>query len=417
GSCSPHDWADGHWEHRPRPRVPGVNDTAMVHRDDVFKYNGLQGCASTREFHWHLRADNEGLFDRFPAVTEYVWVPSPRCSGVEPLSPEGLIKHLVEEGSWLVLGDSVTENHFFSLSCTLFPHVRAMPNYTENPYFDRAWPQHLYLNPNSPIIKTLDMPEGFDIAETPLVTFRRMDLLLTKPELEQLHRAKHPEMYTSGNFVLFGDEQDWNRSPKEYFEWFTAPAPMRYATLLTNTGGHWHSNLLEGLKDEEAEGKGIRAVLQFFGEAMEYWAHEAQAYMDNIRVKEDNEQLRIAGLGGAGRKGGVKQLRREVLVRGYTPGHEDCHAEREPWTVFHPEIAFRWRWFNWAWIHSDMNEMFEKILASPRYPDLHFLRIENPALLRPDAHGPSDCLHLMSGSGVLESFTHYVWHYVSKELP
>lgn len=278
------------------------------------------------------------------------------------------------------------------------------------------------------------MPEDFSIAETPLVTFRRMDLLLTKPELEKLHQAKHPEMYTSGDFVLFGDEQDWNRSPSEYFEWFAAPAPFRYATLFTNTGGHWHSNLLEGLKDEEAEGKGIRAVLQFFGEAMEYWAHEAQAYMDNIRVKEEAEQMQVAGLGGAGRKGGVRQLRREVVVRGYTPGHEDCHAEREPWEEFHPEIAFRWRWFNWAWIHSDMNEMFEvrfcllrsrrhgltsaqKILASPRYPDLHFLRIENPALLRPDAHGPSDCLHLMSGSGVLESFTQYVWHYVSNELP
>lgn len=115
-TCSPRDWADGHWEHRPRPRVPGVNDTAMEHREDVFKYNGLRGCASDREFHWHLRSDNEALFDRFPAVTEYVWVPSPRCTGVEPLSPEGLIKHLVEEGSWLVLGGWSSSIHLASFS-------------------------------------------------------------------------------------------------------------------------------------------------------------------------------------------------------------------------------------------------------------------------------------------------------------
>lgn len=56
----------------------------------------------------------------------------------------------------------------------LYPYVRATPDYSLDPwYFDRAWPQNLYLNPSSSIIPYLDLPEGFDIETTPLVTFRR----------------------------------------------------------------------------------------------------------------------------------------------------------------------------------------------------------------------------------------------------
>jgi hypothetical protein len=264
----------------------------------------------------------------------------------------------------------VTENHFFSLSCTLYPHVRATPNYTENPYFDRAWPQNLYLNPGSPLVKTLSLPEGFDVAETPLVTFRRNDLLLTRAELEALHRAKHPEMYENAGsgagkdgFALFSGEQYWSQSPREYFEWFTAPAPMRYGTLFTNTGGHWTTSLFAGFHEEDAEGHGIRPMLDFFGSAMERWAREVQTLMDGERAREERELRERVALGRAGRRKG-KPLRREVVVRAYVPGHEDCHDFGEPWTEFHPEIAFRWKWYNWAWFE-DMNAIF-KVRRPPR---------------------------------------------------
>jgi len=71
--------------------------------------------------------------------------------------------------------------------------------------------------------------------------------------------------------------------------------------------------------------------------------------------------------------------------------------------------------------------------GADEYPDVHFLAIERPARLRPDAvslfdpfisfiylsftqHATGDCLHIMAGAGVLEGWTHYIWHYVSKEL-
>ncbi|KAI0032704.1 hypothetical protein K488DRAFT_49316 [Vararia minispora EC-137] len=421
GTCPPSAWNGGQWQRRERPRVAGVNDTELTRSEDIFHYNGLQGCAADREFYWHLAADNGNHFSRFPDATEWEWVPAKGCRGVKPLSAEALVKHLVEEGGWFLLGDSVTENHFFSLSCTLYPHVRATPNYTENPYFDRAWPQNLYLDPASPLVRTLDFPDGFDIAETPLVTFRRNDLLLTHVDLEELHRGKHPEMYEGftgaprGNFSLFGGEAHWAQSPREYWAWFTEPLPKRYATLFTNTGGHWTTTLMHGFRDEEAEGQGIRPLLTFFGHAVDRWAREVQTLLDRERAREDAERREQAAAGRAGHRKG-KILRREVVVRAYATGHEDCHNFREPWAEFKPDEAYRNRWYNWAWF-DEMNALFQRVLASPLYPDIHFLRIDLPQRLRPDAHGTGDCLHLMTGSGVMEGWTRYLWHFVSRELP
>ncbi|KAI0318841.1 hypothetical protein OF83DRAFT_1082642 [Amylostereum chailletii] len=414
-TCPPDAWAAGNWAYNPRPRVAGYNDTPLARSEDIFKYNGMRGCAADREFYWHLAADNANHWARFPAVTEWDWVPGEGCEGVAPLTPEALVKDLVENGSWLVLGDSVTENHFFSLSCSLFPHVRATPNYTENPYFDRAWPQHLYLHPDSPLVHELAFPDGFSIEHTPLVTFRRIDLLLSRLELEELHHVRHPETYAADpDFKLFSEEQHWTHSPAEYMAWFTAPAPMRYATLIANTAGHWTTTLLAGFRDEQAsaDGYGIQKLVPFFGEAMDRWAKQVQGWMDAERERERLEEVnaKLRGVGGVGGKVGRSKggLKRQVLVRAYLPGHEDCHDWRAPWTEWHP---FRWNWYNWAWI-GDMNREFETVLASPAYPDLHYLPIDRPALLRPDAHGTGDCLHLMSGSGVMEGWTRYMWHYV-----
>ena len=59
----------------------------------------------------------------------------------------------------------------------------------------------------------------------------------------------------------------------------------------------------------------------------------------------------------------------------------------------------------------------QAVLADRAYPDVHYLPIERPALLRPDAHSGGDCLHVVAGAGVLEGFSHYIWHFVTHELP
>lgn len=217
--------------------------------------------------------------------------------------------------------------------------MRATPNYTENPYFDRAWPQHLYLNPSSPLVPSLSLPANFSIEKTPLVTFRRVDLLLEKQELIDLHR----ELYNPpANFSLFSEEGFWSLSPKEYMPIFTAPAPeANYGTLIASTGGHWTTTLLHGFHDESKEhsGYGIFDVLEFFEKAMQKWAKDVQ---DALYADQRNGNL------------GVK-IPRKVVVRAYLPGHEDCRNIYEPWTYWHP---YKWNWYNWAWI-GNFNQVFQ----------------------------------------------------------
>lgn len=167
-----------------------------------------------------------------------------------------------------------------------------------------------------------------------MVTFRRVDLLLEKEELIDLHQ----ELYKpEGNFSLFSEEGFWSLSPKEYMPIFTKSLPeANYATLIASTGGHWTTTLLHGLSDasKKDSGSGIENVLSFFDKAMQKWAKDVQTALDGDRKSGKN---------------------RRVVVRSYLPGHEDCRNVYEPWTYWHP---YKWNWYNWAWI-GDYNKIFE----------------------------------------------------------
>ncbi|PIL29704.1 hypothetical protein GSI_08142 [Ganoderma sinense ZZ0214-1] len=59
-------------------------------------------------------------------------------------------------------------------------------------------------------------------------------------------------------------------------------------------------------------------------------------------------------------------------------------------------------------IIGEYNDAFKAVLKSRKYPDIRFLLIDRPTLLRPDAHATGDCLHIMSGAGVLKAWSHYI---------
>jgi len=375
--CSPEAWSNGNWT----PSKPSTNLTALSREEDVLQFAGFEGCASDREFYWHFAADRPEQWNRFPDAMSWKWTPSDECNA-RPLEPTAMVQDMVENGGWLLIGDSVTENHFFSISCILFPHVRATPNYTENPYFDRAWPQHLYLEPSSPLIQYLNPPPGFNISTTPLVTFRRVDLLLSKSELVELYQ-KTPD--SSPEFELLSNETFWSMSPVEYMDIFQNQG--NYGTLVISTGGHWTVSLFAGLKE-------IDRVLDFFRVAMKKWADDVTAML--ARAPQTAGERRS----------------RQVVIRAYLPGHEDCHDHREPWVTYQP---FKWNWYNWGQI-KDFNRIFQEVTSSPSYPDIHYLGIDQPALLRPDGHAAGDCLHIMTGAGILEGWTQYIWHYVTREV-
>ncbi|KIO16676.1 hypothetical protein M407DRAFT_57265, partial [Tulasnella calospora MUT 4182] len=117
--------------------------------DDVYAASGFDGCASNREVGWHLSSDHPDYFPWRGNVSAYDWVPPKSCDDMQNDFRESLVVDLVERGGWLLIGDSVTEQHFFSISCTLYPHIIATPDYSKSWDWDRAWPQHLHLNPDS----------------------------------------------------------------------------------------------------------------------------------------------------------------------------------------------------------------------------------------------------------------------------
>ncbi|KAF5376227.1 hypothetical protein D9615_008547 [Tricholomella constricta] len=394
GRCPPRAYGNGRWE-GPHYRTDAF---IMTDKSQALEFSGFEGCASSREFDWHLASDNIWHYSRFPAAQSYRWTVGKKdgCEGLEEMNKEKVVRDMVEQGGWLLLGDSITEGHFFSLSCSLYPHVIATPTYTPNSYFDRAWPQNLYLNPDSPLVKKLSIPPGFDITKTPLATFRRVDLLLTQDELVHLHEKLHP--VTAANFSLFSKEAAWSLSPKEYLPIFFEGG---YSTMVVSTGGHWTTTLFGAYGEKspaqfEGAKPGIDGVIDFFGHAMRSWADEVQAALLDAARKDRGAR------------------KRQVLVRAYLPGHDDCHNIKQPWAEIQtPERAS----YNWGSIWR-YNEVFENIITDvpEKYPDLHYLAIERPGRLRPDAHTTSDCLHIMTGAGVMEGWSHYIWHYVSKEL-
>ncbi|KAJ3770915.1 hypothetical protein FB446DRAFT_129567 [Lentinula raphanica] len=413
-SCTPSEYSSGQWMYAPRT----TNRSRLEDpRRDALEFAGFQGCASSREFLWHLASDNEAQWDRFPRVSSWKWdLSETSCAHSEPSSQSGsgmrnledeknkrqFVTDLVQKGGWLVLGDSITEGHFFSISCLLYPHVVATPDYVKNPYFDRAWPQNLYLNPDSPLVteNQLSYPAGFNTTETPLVTFRRIDLLLSLDELRDLHHQKH---FEPTDFTLFSEEAIWTTSPSEYIsDIFLSPLPQaNYANLIVSTAGHWTTTMFGGYSNEtdkegvQHHGEGIDGLIAFFGEAMAYWADFVQEALNN----DENGVVLADG----------SRSRRQAMVRAYLPGHEDCHDHREPWKEIEP---MKWNWYNWGSIWK-FNEVFETLLTDSKYPDIHFLAIDRPARLRPDAHATGDCLHIMAGAGVLEGWTEYIWHYVT----
>jgi hypothetical protein len=396
-SCSPHAFSSGEWVYNPK-----TNKTSMTNSHEALEFAGLEGCASSREFYWHLASDNREQWNRFPQASSWDWVPkdAQKCS-IAPFTPESFLRTLVNDGGWLVIGDSISEGHFFSLSCSLFPHVIATPNYEGGGSFDRAWPQNMYLNPESPLIQTLSLPTGFNISTTPLVTFRRVDLLWTQEELEKMHQEWYPEKYparpphSNGNppikdsgldldadadvdiemelngatketnanngpppFKLFSEEATWSLSPSEYVSIFTNSLPeSNYGTLIISTAGHWTTTLFSGYRDEskESEGYGIDGLIEFFGKAMDRWVSVVQKMLDEAEserplvLSKDSEGNSWRGLGMEKRK------RREVVVRAYLTGHEGCHDQREPWKEIQP---FVWDWYNWRYIDK-YNEVFQ----------------------------------------------------------
>lgn len=97
-TCTPEAWNSGYWTYSPNTDLP-----ALTNADQALVFAGFEGCAGDREYYWHLGTDHEEQWDRFPNVSSYRWQPSSECD-VRPLNGAAMVKDMVENGGWLMLG-------------------------------------------------------------------------------------------------------------------------------------------------------------------------------------------------------------------------------------------------------------------------------------------------------------------------
>lgn len=109
-TCSPQAWSAGQWVSKPPP----TTNTNFTKPQDAYEFLGLEGCASSREHWWHLAADKPELYNRFPGVASWRWSPSDDCA-VRDLDASAIVKDLVEQGGWLLIGGKC--HSFEVLSC------------------------------------------------------------------------------------------------------------------------------------------------------------------------------------------------------------------------------------------------------------------------------------------------------------
>ncbi|EJD41251.1 hypothetical protein AURDEDRAFT_90398 [Auricularia subglabra TFB-10046 SS5] len=402
--CSPEAYSAGRWE-----RQPGILRN-MTRHEDVFALSGWTRCASSQEPGWHLASDVPEAFHwrTEASMARWKWIPGPACSRFRRFSGEEMVRNLVERGGWLMIGDSLTEGHFFSLSCILHPHVRAEPLYRPGESFYRAWAQSLYLLPTSPLARTLRFPPGFDIEQTPLATFRRVDAILAPEELLPLYARVAPDRVKSDNpdpEALYGNLQEalFNLDSSEVLALFTSPPPLNFGTLIISTGAHWTQSVFGALH-------GYEEILEFLGHTARLWLERVAEALKPVASPKWSTAQRWLPKTSAGYK-------RRVVVRSANWGSEDCMTEAVRMGGAVDEVpVLKQNKYNWDWI-TKMNDMFEKVVKEFDHPLVHYLGIERPCLMRPDAHVLPDCLHIAAGTGAMETWTEYIAHFLWSEDP
>ncbi|GAA6008992.1 uncharacterized protein JCM10292_001750 [Rhodotorula paludigena] len=364
--CSAEAWSAGRWVPKDPPLTP--NATAV----DVFAASGFEGC--TQDWfkpHWFLHTKEAD----WPNMDQYRWnaaqwrwkSDSEVCEAdVRRSKAEELLQELVGKGGWILLGDSLSEQHFFSLGCVLFPHVYAV-------WGSGWWEQHMYIRADSPLLETLDLPPGFDASTTPIISNLRTDHGFTKEELIDIYEST-PQSATVPTSQLFTDYPVQSFPIDDYLSRFFN-ATYNYHALIFSAAAHFTPR-------EFAFPGGQPAIAPFYEAVVQNWTDVALEYL-----AEDASD-------------------REIVVRGASSGHDNCHEHMEPFV----DEWLRAESYNWAEIPK-YNNVFKAMIEKANHPRLSFLSLERPSQLRPDAHS-EDCLHFAVGTGVFEGWTDYLAYFL-----
>ncbi|GJN94422.1 hypothetical protein Rhopal_007502-T1 [Rhodotorula paludigena] len=474
--CSPSAWSNGSWVPRSVTLPPAAT---------IWDATGFTGAAQNWfRNDWHLglfppgavpgsegEAGPDGEWPMSPyrrQAAGWVWQSAhEECAVVEPVEAEAekdgrvkqdeaqvvqLLQDLIDRGGWLIIGDSLSEQQFFSLGCMLFPHVRALWPYPPMSMWVQIKEEHLLLKRDSPWVMdgTLHVPDDWDFDGSPLVSHVRTDHGVAPAELVDLYAALHdsPSLklslrypaltslprHADANSILT-DVETFSPNLDYYLSLFLRPAAPRnisteispsyaqsttppdalvvereatrsakYRTLIFSTGAHFssrHFNLPDGAVPYSqpastapdgtvmpAREGTARPHVEYFELVLSSWIERVARALDEASPEE--------------REG------KAVLVRPTSNGHDDCHAATGPMKEVDEG---RSSWYSWSEIQM-MNRRGQVLVDEVAHPQITFLEIGRPAKLRPDAHTNDDCLHLSTGTGVIEGWTHYIAYWL-----
>lgn len=231
-------------------------------------------------------------------------------------------------------------------------------------------------------------------------------MILAPEELLPLYARHAPNRTTSSNpaqHELYGDLQEavYNAQSAEMLALFTSPPPLNYGALIMSSGAHWTESVFGKLSAPDE-------IVAFFSAALTLWLQRVAEALALTTAPAWGTAVTWRGATSGGTP-------RRVIVRGATWGSEDCllSVVRLGGPRAHVVPLSR-PYYNWAWIPR-LNEAAERAVAAADNPFIHYLPIERPAMLRPDAHVLPDCMHLAAGTGAMESWTEYIAHFLWAE--
>ncbi|GAA6038651.1 hypothetical protein JCM8097_009466 [Rhodosporidiobolus ruineniae] len=368
-SCSARAYSSGRWVAKDPP-------LSEEEKADVLLASGFTGASQewfkphwffgSKESNWHEMDDYRSR------AAQWMWRSDEEVcrEEVRRTDVEELVRSLVQRGGWMLLGDSLTEQHFFSLGCTLFPHV-------EVKWGAGWWEQLMFLRGDSPLVPSLDLPPSFNFTGTPLITNIRTDHGFAKDELLAIYEST-PQSAVVPSSDLFTDYPVQSPPVREYLDRFFSTGAWerseeRYHALIFSTAAHFTPR-------EFAFPAGQPEIKPFFEAVVANWTAEAAAYLDQ---DEGN---------------------RQVVVRAASSGHDKCKSSLQPFGDEWPEPQS----YNWADIPR-MNAAFETQYVPLAAP----IRASNSDLSLPFPlfQHAADCLHMAVGTGVFEGWTDYLAYY------
>ena len=283
-------------------------------------------------------------------------------------------------------------------------------------------------------MSSITLPPGFSISSTPLVTVRRIDLLFSTEEVEALYWSAQGRPYKDGGKSIYTHETAYTIPMDTYLDEFIAPLPTAsYSTMITSTGGHWALFHFNGTLPAS-----IPRILNLFKVVAKHWADHFQEVVGKV-----NQECLAVG------ESCKHPRRRRALIRDFVEGHDNCYSKLDPLTTIEKAPPNVSNWFDmpkfnavWGVRKNVYGSVMSKMLIMlstvspwqetiPRHRPFTYCQARTAASRRgklPDPpisfinliflkHTNGDCLHPMSGVGIIEGWTQYILHYLTKESP